>query len=81
MSSWMRRHRNWKCSLRSTFIWKRIGRYLPLRDVSPVVRTLAQEQFDRYVKRVRLFLHPRLRDAARGLPIVDLLQQAIDTLG
>ena len=55
-------------------------RYLPLRDVSPVVRTLSQEQFDRYVKRVRLFVHPRLRDATRALPVVDLLQQAIDEL-
>jgi uncharacterized protein len=37
------------------------GRFQPLADVSPVVRTLAQEQFDDYVKRVRIFVHPRLR--------------------
>jgi HD superfamily phosphohydrolase len=36
--------------------------YRPLGEVSPVVRTLAQEQFDDYVKRVRLFVHPRLRE-------------------
>ena len=31
-----------------------------LGEVSPVVRTLATEQFDDYVKRVRIFAHPRL---------------------
>jgi hypothetical protein len=36
--------------------------YRPLRDVSPVVRTLAEEQFDDYVKRVRIFVHPQLAD-------------------
>jgi HD superfamily phosphohydrolase len=34
--------------------------YRRLGDVSPVVRTLAQEQFDDYVKRVRVFVHPRI---------------------
>ncbi len=38
-----------------------------LVDISPVVRTLAQEQFDDYVKRVRIFVHPRIA-AARKLP-------------
>ncbi len=55
------------------------GRYRPLGEVSPVVRTLAREQFDDYVKRVRVFVHPRiladLRDLSR---IADLVQQAID---
>jgi uncharacterized protein len=37
------------------------GVFRPLADVSPVVRTLAQEQFDDYVKRVRVFVHPRLK--------------------
>jgi HD superfamily phosphohydrolase len=36
------------------------GCYRPLGDVSPVVRTLAKEQFDDYVKRVRIFVHPRV---------------------
>ena len=36
------------------------ARFRPLGDVSPVVRTLAHEQFDDYVKRVRVFVHPRL---------------------
>ncbi len=34
--------------------------YRSLGDVSPVVKTLAQQQFDDYVKRVRVFVHPRL---------------------
>jgi uncharacterized protein len=42
------------------------NRYRPLGDVSPVVRTLAQRQFDDYVKQVRVFVHPRLRDSLRG---------------
>jgi hypothetical protein len=42
-------------------------RYRPLGEVSPVVRTLAQQQFDDYVKRVRIFVHPRLVDRAREL--------------
>jgi HD superfamily phosphohydrolase len=42
-------------------------RYRPLADVSPVVRTLAREQFDDYVKRVRLFAHPRIAAELRAL--------------
>jgi len=42
--------------------------YRNLGDISPVVRTLAQEQFDNYVKRVRIFVHPRIAPAARNLP-------------
>lgn len=34
--------------------------YRPLQEVSPVVNALANSQFDDYVKRVRLFVHPRL---------------------
>jgi HD superfamily phosphohydrolase len=47
--------------------------YRRLGDVSPVVRTLAQEQFDDYVKRVRIFVHPRIADDA--LRRTDLSQQ------
>lgn len=43
-------------------IFRRLG------EISPVVRTLAQEQFDNYVKRVRVFVHPRVAEAARKLP-------------
>jgi hypothetical protein len=34
--------------------------YRRLHDVSPVVDALARTQFDDYVKRVRVFAHPRL---------------------
>jgi uncharacterized protein len=55
------------------------GRYRPLGEVSPVVRTLAQEQFDDYVKRVRIFVHPRILSDLRDLSrIADLVEQAID---
>lgn len=36
--------------------------YRSLGDVSPVVQTLARKQFDDYVKRVRIFVHPGLVD-------------------
>jgi HD superfamily phosphohydrolase len=41
------------------------NRYRPLGDVSPVVQALARRQFDDYVKQVRVFVHPRLRDGLR----------------
>lgn len=34
--------------------------YRPLEEVSPVVKSLARTQFDDYVKRVRIFAHPRI---------------------
>jgi HD superfamily phosphohydrolase len=50
-----------------------------LGDISPVVRTLAQEQFDDYVKRVRIFVHPRIADAGRKLKnLSELLAASID---
>ncbi|TWT36283.1 hypothetical protein KOR34_11870 [Posidoniimonas corsicana] len=56
--------------------------YRRLGDVSPVVRTLAREQFDDYVKRVRLFVHPRLADDMRDLRnLPELLAEAIDRVG
>jgi HD superfamily phosphohydrolase len=42
--------------------------YRPLCEVSPVVRALAGTQFDDYVKRVRIFAHPR---CARQLAAID----------
>lgn len=54
-------------------------RYRSLGDVSPVVRTLAKEQFDDYVKRVRIFAHPRVAADLRALPkLTQLLATAID---
>jgi hypothetical protein len=53
--------------------------FRPLGDVSPVVRTLAREQFDDYVKRVRVFLHPRLLPAVDRLSDPDaLVREAVD---
>ncbi len=53
-------------------------RYRRLGDVSPVVRTLAKEQFDDYVKRVRVFAHPRVTEALRRLrTLPELLDEAI----
>ena len=34
------------------------GQVVPLADLSPVVRALATEQFDHYVKRIRIFCLP-----------------------
>jgi uncharacterized protein len=54
------------------------NRYRPLGEVSPVVRALATEQFDDYVKRVRLFARPRLAaDLRRLVDLSDLLDRAI----
>ncbi len=39
-----------------------------LGDISPVVRTLAQEQFDNYVNALRVFVHPRVAHQALNLP-------------
>jgi HD superfamily phosphohydrolase len=50
------------------------GRYRPLGEVSPVVRALAGTQFDDYVKRVRIFAHPR---CARRLASIDNLADKI----
>ncbi len=49
--------------------FRKEGAYRPLGEVSPVVQSLAKQQFDDYVKRVRVFGHPRvaaeLKDFAR----------------
>lgn len=56
-------------------------RYRGLDQVSPVVRALAREQFDDYVKRVRVFAHPRIAPALRGLSrFSELLNEAIDRM-
>jgi HD superfamily phosphohydrolase len=54
------------------------NRWRPLAEVSPVVRTLAREQFDDYVKRVRIFAHPRIAADLRAVPrLTDLVVQAV----
>ncbi|HBO45309.1 MAG TPA: metal-dependent phosphohydrolase [Planctomycetaceae bacterium] len=56
-------------------------RYRPLDEVSPVVRTLARDQFDDYVKRVRFFVHPRLVESlCRVERLDDLVDKAIDRM-
>lgn len=60
-------------------------RYRSFGDVSPVVQTLAQKQFDDYVKRVRIFVHPRLVDVVRGMPdfpakLGPILHEVIDAV-
>lgn len=54
------------------------NRYHRLGEVSPVCRTLAQEQFDDYVKRVRIFVHPRLATPLARTNVSGLLGAAID---
>jgi HD superfamily phosphohydrolase len=52
--------------------------YRPLHRVSPVVDALAQIQFDDYVKRVRIFAHPRIAsELARRPDFDDLVQSAV----
>jgi HD superfamily phosphohydrolase len=53
--------------------------YRPLGEISPVVRTLAREQFDDYVKRVRVLVHPRLAREARLLS--DLNVRVAEAIG
>ena len=54
-------------------------RYRWLEEVSPVVRTLAREQFDDYVKRVRLFAPAAVAERLRRVPsLVPLLVRAIE---
>ena len=50
--------------------------YRTLGSISPVVHALATQQFDDYVKRVRVFVHPRLADEMRALPSAHALVEA-----
>ena len=54
------------------------GRYRPLGEISPVVRALGL-QFDDYVKRVRIFAHPRVAEDLASLPALDTLVQSAIT--
>src|SRR5690606_7678231 len=53
--------------------------YRPLDAVSPVTEALAKRQFDDAVKRVRVFVHPRLRSAVDALPDFDAMTVAAIT--
>ena len=53
--------------------------YRPLQVVSPVIEALAHTQFDDYVKRVRVFAHPRWAARLAKLPNVnERLQEAAE---
>ena len=55
--------------------------YRPLEQVSPVVRTLAREQFDDYVKRVRVFAPQELAQTLRRVEdLAELVLQAAEEL-
>jgi uncharacterized protein len=57
-------------------------RYRPLSEVSPVVQSLTTGQFDDYVKRVRIFVHPRLAADLRAAPnLSELIAEAIRRMG
>lgn len=52
--------------------------YRMLAEVSPAVHTLATKQFDDYVKRVRIFVHPALaKDLASTGPLTDLIDSTM----
>ncbi len=51
--------------------------YRPLGEVSPVVHTLATKQFDDYVKRVRIFVHPSVIGDLKSIALDDCLAEAI----
>jgi HD superfamily phosphohydrolase len=53
--------------------------YRPLGDVSPAIHTLATRQFDDFVKRVRIFLHPALIADARQIADIEaMVAEALD---
>jgi uncharacterized protein len=53
------------------------GVYRPLAEVSPAVVALATRQFDDYVKRVRVFAHPRVAADLRSAPLDRLLGETL----
>ncbi len=54
------------------------GVYRTLAEVSPAVHTLARQQFEDYVKRVRIFVHPRLAvDLGPAAPLAQLLAETL----
>lgn len=53
------------------------GSFLSLGELSPVASTLANQQFDNLVKRVRIFVAPHLRDSLRTLDIASILSSVL----
>ncbi|MFM8250682.1 MAG: HD domain-containing protein [Planctomycetota bacterium] len=55
------------------------NRYRSFGEVSPVIQTLAQRQFDDYVKRVRVFVPPHRLDACRQIDCLpELLGECLE---
>ncbi|MBX3421251.1 MAG: HD domain-containing protein [Pirellulaceae bacterium] len=54
----------------------------PLADLSPVVHTLATEQFDKHVKQVRIFVAPDVRDKLQISPteLTELLLESASAI-
>ena len=58
----------------------RTGQYRMIGDVSPVVHTLATEQFDNFVKRVRIFANPEFPQLiSSSIDWAALLNKAIES--
>lgn len=56
--------------------------YRPLEALAPVVGALARQQFDHFVKRVRIVAHPRIAAAASACPSLEAdLAAALDAIG
>ena len=51
--------------------------YRKLGDVSPVVKTLAQKQFDDFVKQVRIFINPDVFSLAKKLSIDEMTESVV----
>lgn len=52
--------------------------YRPLQSVSPVVDSLARTQFDDYVKRVRIFLSPKVHWNLNAADLDSMVQEAAE---
>ena len=62
--------------------FRKEGVYRPLGEVSPVVQSLARQQFDDYVKRVRIFGHPRVAGELKDLAVVNAaLAETLERMG
>lgn len=53
------------------------SRYRELGSVSPVVQTLAEKQFDDFVKQVRIFVDPDIQPQIKPLSMNKLVEEAI----
>ena len=55
--------------------------YRTLAEVSPAVHTLATKQFDDYVKRVRIFVHPAVAaELANVVSIEALMDETLESV-